>query len=343
MRNTLIIVLILLFCISVKAQTYPSEWLKYTTDSYLFDIESDNSTQHIDEAKFKNNLLDLARANLSKQIQVRVMEESKLNKTDIDGISHTIYESSSLSTTKLDLKFVKTENFIDNVTGTVFAIAYINKERVRQYYENEFQMLLSKTDNAFQIAEKYVQQGLKNKAKCELQGVLSELDSIGGKFFWFNVFGMPEQQLQQLVRQTQQAEQNLKIKIAELEHSTTYCTICTVDNFGKPYSKLENEVKGKLSASGCNFTDNPAYADYIIRIKATTRKYKKAHVGKSEAYFVYVDVAMSIENSITGHRIYEGESSVKGSHTSGFDEAACEAYKNTSNYLAKLIQENIEL
>lgn len=343
MNKIITLAFLLLVGLLGNAQSYPLEWSKYTNGGYFFDIESSDNSQQTDETKFRNDLLDLARANLSKQIQVKVEEVSQMDKTAIDGTSHIQYASSRRFITDLDLKLAKTECHTDIVTGKVFAIAYINKREACQYYENELQILLSKVDNAFQMTENYVQQGYKPKAKRELQQVLAELGSTEEILFWFNIFGMPEQQFLQRIGQVHQAEQSLKTKIAELEHSTTYCIICTADNFGKPYPKLEDEVKGKLSTSGCNFTEDLTNADYIIRIEASAREYNKASIAGSEAYFAYVDAAISIENSITGQRIFEDEISVKGSHTLGFEEAAREAYKNTSKSIVNFLQENIEL
>ncbi len=343
MNRIITMALLLLVGLSAKAQTYPMEWSKYANEGHFFDIESGSNIQKMDETKFRNDLLDLARANLSKQIQVRVEEVSQLDKKAINGIADIQYASSRRYTTDLDLKLAKTETHTDIVTGEIFAIAYINKREACQYYENELQMLLKKMDNAFQIAGNYEQQGFKMKAKNELQQALSELDSAEEIFFWFNIFGMPEQELQDYLDQTHGKEQALKSKIAELEHSVTYCVVCAADNFGKPYPKLANEVKGGLSASGCNFTDDPAAADYVIHIEASAREYNKANIGGSTACFAFVDVEVSIDKTATSQRIFEDELSVKGSHTLGFEEAAREAYKNTGKNIVKLLQENIEL
>jgi hypothetical protein len=272
-----------------------------------------------------------------------VEEVSQLDKTAINGITDIQYASSRRYTTDLDLKLAKTETHTDIVTGKVFAIAYINKREAYQYYENEIQMLLKKINNAFQIAGNYEQQGFKMKAKNELQQALSELDSAEEIFFWFNIFGMPERQLQDYFDQTHEKEQTLKTKISKLEHSVTYCVVCVADNFGKAYPNLEKEVKGGLSASGCNFTDDPTVADYVIHIEATAREYNKANIAGSTACFAFVDVTVSIDKTATSQRIFEDEISVKGSHTLGFEEAVREAYKNTGKSIVKLLQENIEL
>lgn len=344
MNRIITLAFLLLLGLLAKAQSYPLEWSNYTSQGYFFAIESGSNNEQMDETKFRNDLLDLARANLSKQIQVKVEEVSQMDKTAIDGTSHIQYASSRRFTTDLDLKLAKTESHTDIVTGIVFAIAYINKREASQYYENELQMLLSKVDNVSQIAENYVQQGFKFKAKNELQQALAELESTKEILFWFNIFGMPDQQFQQKLDQVHQAEQSLKTKIAELEHSTTYCIICTADNFGKPYPQLENEVKGKLSTSGCNFTEDPDHADYIIRIEASVREYNKYNkTAGSAVYIVFVDAAISIENNIMGQRIFEDEISIKGLHTLGFEEAAHDGYRNVSKEIGRVLKENLEM
>lgn len=344
MNRIITLAFLLLVGFSARAQLYPLEWSKYTNEGYFFDMESGSNSQQMDEAKFRNDLLDLARANLSKQIQVKVEEVSQLDKIAINGETNIHYSSSRRFTTDLELKFAKTKTHTDIVSGQVFAIAYINKQEACQYYENEFQMmLLGKVNNAFQIAENYVQQGFKFKAKDELQQVLAELDSAKEMFFWFNIFGMAEQQLQQHVSQVLQAEQSLKTKIAELEYSTTYVIICTADNFGKSYPRLEKEVKGELSKMGCNFTDDPETADFVIRIEASAREYNKVSVAGTAAYFTYIDAALSIEKNATGQRIFEDEISEKGSHTLGFEEAAHEGYKTISKKINELLKESLRL
>ena len=56
--NRLLIVLLLLASLQLKAQNYPSEWMRYTTDAYFHDIEHGSNSQNLSEAKFKNDLLD---------------------------------------------------------------------------------------------------------------------------------------------------------------------------------------------------------------------------------------------------------------------------------------------
>lgn len=204
-------------------------------------------------------------------------------------------------------------------------------------------MLLSQINNSITIADNYITTGFKSKAQTELNDALKFFDKSGDCFFWLNVYGMPDYSLQQYNEQFNKKEQIIKAKLGELEYGTTYCVVCTADNFGKSYLKLKNEVKGDLSASGCNFVDDPDSADYVIYIEASSREYNTVVTGNVTAYFSYVDAAVSIDKVATKQRIFEDEISVKGSHTLSFDEAGRDGYKKIRKEISAMLKENIKL
>lgn len=341
MRRLVIVFWLLLLALPLIGQNYPSEWMRFTTDAYFHDIESGINSQGISDAKFKSDLLDLARTNISKQIQVRVAEVSQMDKNVVDGRSSILYTSMRNVSTDIDMQLAETRTHFDPVSRKWYAIVYINKEAACNYFKNDIQMRVSNINNALRIADNYISTGFKAKAKTELQNVRPQFDGGGKSFFWLNVFGMPQYQLQPLLDEMNRLEQLLKAKLAELEHGTTYCVVCNANNFGKKYTKLQNEVKGELSATGCNFVDDPTVADYIIRIEASAREYNKMNTAGGSAYFSYVDAAVAIDKNVTGQRIFEDEISVKGSHTLGFEEAARDGYKKVSKEISNLLKENI--
>lgn len=336
-------VLLLLAVISLKAQRCPSEWVKYTSDGYFHDIESGSNDQNLSDAKFKNNLLDLARSNLSKQIQIRVEEVSQIDKNVVDGYASILYSSKRNFTTDVDMQLAEAKSLFDPASGKLYVIVYINKEEACGFYKNDIKMFTSNVNNALNIAENYILTGFKSKAKTELQNTLPLFDGISKSFFWLNVFGLPEFQLQQYLDQVHQLEQTVKTKLAELEYSTCYCVVCNADIFGKKYAKLQNEVKGELSSRGCNFVEDPTAADYVIRIEASAREYNQMNTGGGSAYFTYVDATVAIDKNATGQRIFEDELSVKGSHTLSFEEAGREGYKKVSKEISNLLKETIKL
>lgn len=330
MKRHFAMALLLLWGAVAHAQNYPSEWKKYTSDGYFHDIESGAN---------KQSTLNMARTNLARQIQMHVKEKNQMDKQAVNGRSSILYHSSTTFSTDVDMNLAETKTHYDADQGKYYVLLYIDKASSAVYYENEVKMLINKVDNAVTITDNYVSTGFKQKAKAELQKAIGLFDDADKYFFWLNVFGLDEYRIQHYLKEVNGWEQSVKQKLAELEYGTTYCIVCDADLFGKRYVKLANEVKGNLSASGCNFVDVPANADYVIRIKASARKYNEFQ----EAYFTYIDAAVTIDKNATGQRIFEDEVQEKGAHTLSYDEAARDGYKQITKEITKLLKDIIKL
>ena len=343
MKRFLAIASLFFVFITLNAQNYPLEWKQYTSDGYFYAVESSLNEQKIPEERFRNDLLDIARTNLAKQIEVKVNEVSQMSKDVVNGNANVYYSSQRNLSTNVDMRFAESKNHVDMVTGKQYVIVYINKAVACNYYEKDLKMLMSRINNQIAIADNYVGTGFKSKAKEELQTAITMFDDAYEIFFWLNVFGMPDYQIQQYLEQIHDKEQTVKAKLADLEYGMTYCIICTADNFGKPYPKLKNEIKGDLSASGCSFVDEPDSADYVIYIDASAREYNIMTNAGGTAYFTFIDAAIAIDKVATNQRIYEDEISVKGSHTLSYNEAGRDGYKIVRKEISKMLKENIEL
>lgn len=334
MKKFLTIALLLFVGCLVKAQTYPSEWVKYTSDEYFHDIENANN---------KQTALDLARSNLARQIQVKVQEQSQIDKQVVDGHSSITYVSQKNFSTAVDMDLAQTMSHYDEGSGKYYVIAFINKKEACAYYENDVNMFISNVNSHVAIADNYINSGFKSKAKEELQKALEMFDGIGKPFFWLNVFGLDEDSIRRYLNKVNKLEQTIKSELADLEYGTTYCVVCNADNFGRKYFKLANEIKGDLSESGCNFVDDPNTADYVIYIDAAAREYNAMVTGGVTSYYSFVDAAIAIDKVATNQRIFEDEVSVKGSHTLSYDEAGRDGYKKIRKEITKMLKENIKL
>ena len=343
MKKLLAIAFVFFAFATTNAQSYPLEWRQFTSDEYFYAIESGENEQKLPEERFRNDLLDIARINLAKQIEVKVDEVSQMSKDVVNGNANIYYSSQRNMSTNVDMRFAESRNHVDMVTGKQYVIVYINKAEACNYYEKDLKMLMSRIDNQIAIADNYTSTGFKSKAKEELQNALNIVGEADEVFFWFNVFGMPDYQIQQYLEQLHEKEQAVKSKLADLEYGTTYCIVCNAENFGKPYPKLKNEIKGDLSASGCNFVDDPDSADYVIYIDASSREYNTAVTGNVTSYYSFVDASIAIDKVATNQRIFEDEISVKGSHTLSYDEAGRDGYKKVRKEISNILKENIEL
>ena len=330
MKRLSSLILALLAGALVMAQHYPADWSRLTSDAYYHDIES---------AATKQEALSRARINLAKQIQVRVEEVSTLNTQSVNGRSQVLYNSSKSFSTEVDMSLAESKSYYHEATARHYVIVFIHKAEACTFYENEVKMLISNAGNAVTIADNYIASGFKSKAKTELQQALPLFEQANKPFFWLNVFGLDRDVIQRYLSSLHQLEQAVRQRLADLEYGTTYCVVCRADLFGSRYSKLLNEVKGDLSASGCNFVDDAQSADYVIYIDAAARQYNEFQ----GAYFTYVDAAIAIDKNATGQRIFEDEVSAKGSHTLGYKEAARDGYKRIRNQITQILKDNIKL
>ncbi|MDE7379334.1 MAG: hypothetical protein K2N13_10330 [Paraprevotella sp.] len=326
----------------VKAQQYPSEWVKYTYSGYLYDIQSDSNDRNLSETDFKNYLLNIARTNLAKQIQVRVQDVAELNKQSINGRTSVTYSSSTNFSTDVNLKLVETRATYNSISKMGYVIAYIDKEVARNYYKNELTLVYNKINNSIALAENFVSAGFKTKAQTELKASLKHFALIDKPLFWMNIFGASQSELAEWQERFNMAEQGIKRMLADLKHATVICLSCTADIFGKPYPTLQNELKGILATGGCSFTENPADADWVITITCEAREHSNVNIGKTSSYFSYVDAQIVINKVITSQRIYEDEISVKGGHTFGYSEAAKAGYKEIKQKIGEIIKNNIK-
>ncbi|MCH5311549.1 MAG: hypothetical protein J1E57_06300 [Prevotella sp.] len=343
MKQVLFAFCLLWMSLGVNAQQYPSEWVKYTHDGYMYDIQSDCNNKNLTETDFKNYLLNIARTNLAKQIQVRVQDVATLKKTSVDGRTSITYSSMTNFSTDVNLKLVEVKTTYNSTTQTGYAIAYIDRNAARNYYTNELSIIYNKVNNSITLADNFVASGFKSKAQTELESSLKQITLIDEFLFWLNVFGVPQSELTEWQERFSAAEQKIKQMLADLKHATVIYLSCTADIFGKSYPTLQNELKGILAADGCSFTNNPANADWAIVITCSAREYSNLNIGKTSSYFSYVDAHIVIDKVVTSQRIYEDEVSVKGGHTFGYDEAAKAGYKEMKQQIGKIIKENIEL
>lgn len=342
MKQARLLICLLWISFGVRAQQYPPEWAKYTYGGYVYDIQSDSNDRNLSETDFKNYLLNIARMNLARQIQVRVQDVAELNKLSVNGRTAVTYSSNTGFSTDVDLKLVETNTAYDAVSNTGYAIAYIDRDAACNYYKNELTLVHNKIHNSITLANNFVDAGFKSKAKTELESSLKQFAPVDELLFWINIFGVSQSELTDWQERFNASEQTIKRMLADLKHGTVICLSCNADIFGKSYLSLQNELKGILAADGCSFTDNPANADWVITILCQAREYSVVNIGNTKSYFSYVDAHVIIDKTITSQRIYEDEVSVKGGHTFGYSEAAKAGYKEIKQQIGKIIKENIE-
>lgn len=342
MKKGLLFSLLLCFSFGAFAQQYPLEWMKYTSDGYLADIQSDRNIRNLPDTEFKNYLLNLARTNLAKQVRMHIEEVAEMKKSAVDGRTSIIYSSETRFSTDLDLKLVETKTLYDSHSGEYYAIAYIDKDAARNYYKNALMMASNKIDNSIELARSFITAGFKTKARQELEKTPVFFVPVDESLFWLNVFGMPQDELNAWQGRFGQLEQTVKRMLSDLKYGTRIYLSCKADLFGVSYPTLQNELKGVLATGDCSFTDDKESADWIITVNCYSREYTHVAVGTTNTWFAYVDAVVTIDKAITAQRIVEDEFSIKGGHTHNYREAARSAYKEVKNKIAEILKQNIK-
>ncbi len=341
MKRVAIILLILSFGIdNIKAQNCPLEWNKYKSDSYISDIQNDCNKNDMPETDFKNYLLNIARTNLAKQIQIKIQDIAKLEKDSNDGRTSINYSATTEFQTKVNLHLVKTITSYNSATKEGHAIAYIDKSEAYYYHRQQIETILMKAETVYDMARNYVESGFKSKAREELENILPSFKQTSESFEWLALLGQNEVS-NQLLEKHNRLENTIKQFLAELQYGTKIYLVCTSEIFGQKNSDLQTKIKGVLADEGCSFVQSPEQADWTIEIISTSREYNKVNYGQVSTYFAYVDATISITKNITSQRIYEDQLSVKGGHTLNYKNAAQKAYNDLATRLGIKINEVI--
>lgn len=327
---------------TIVAQDYPSEWNQFTSNRFLYSIASEENEKDLSETRFVEGLLNTVRTNIAKQIEIRINDCARLNKTAINGKSSVSYNATTTFSTDVNIKLLKTLHSYDVSSKKGSAIAYIEKQIARDYYEKELLTVLLKTDNTISEAEHLIAQGFKIKAKNVLEQNLYLFQTTDESLFWLNIFELPKSEYADWQSKLFVREQKIKKMITDLQHGTAIFISCNAKLNGSNYTKLANELKAELAKRNCNLTSNPTDADFVIQINCNNRNGNNPVVGGVRTFFSYIDASLTITKTATSQCIYEDEISVKGGHTLGYAEAARAAYKKVKNELSPILIENIQ-
>lgn len=340
-KIVILLALVLLSLYELKAQ-YPSEWNAYTAPGYLYDIQSDNKDPYVSNTEFVNNLLNVARYNLAKQIQIKIEDNASIEKLSVNGKSSVVYNAITTFATDVDVNLLETKSYFNANENKMYVIAFINKSEALRFYERQIDVVFNNVEKHVSITETYVETGFKSKAKSEIKKAESEFSKLDKPVFFLTVFDCPDYELQMVLEKRSELEQLVKKMIADLEYGTNIYVSCVADMFGFTYSNLQKELKAKLSEIGCNFTDDRNTADWAIIINANSRQYNTVDYGNRVDYFSYVDAEIVLEKVVTNQKIYEDMITEKGGHTHNFNDAARDAYKKITPKIINLITENLK-
>lgn len=101
---------------------YPDEWKNFTSYNFIYDIQSERKNADRSDTELVNTLLEVARTNIAKQIQIKVEGNSSVK-------GKTTYA------TDIDVNLVLTKSHFNPHSNKMYVMAYINKEAARDAYK----------------------------------------------------------------------------------------------------------------------------------------------------------------------------------------------------------------
>ena len=251
-RLPLLILAIFSLALTAPAQ-YPSEWRRYTSPGFLYDIQSGQNDRDMSETAFRNYLTDLARTNIARSVRMDISDRAKMSRQSTDGCTTMDYSSVTLFSTDVELSLVKTESAYDRTTKVGHAIAYIDRNEAVDFYRHKLLMTFDEIEGMLSTAENYAGESLVAKAGETLGRMKDRVAEARTDLFMLNFFGAPEKELSEMsgtVNAFLAAAGKLE---TELSRGTLLRLQCSSDDMD--CREFEKTLKGYLSKMDCSLTD----------------------------------------------------------------------------------------
>jgi|GEM_PF-1333664 len=341
-RLITIITLLAVFLIDATGQNYPSKWIKFHSDGYIYAIESDVKPSNTTQSSFVNSLLDRARLNVAKQVDLFINDHAKLVKQSLDGITSVVYSSITTYSTETTLRLLRTDSEYQQSDGKGFAIAYLDKSEVCGFWSKEAERVLLEQENGLSRAERMIALGYKEQAKAILKQLVAEYGAIDEPLVWLATCSYPENKYHSLLNRYTVNVRKIDSSLLSLGHGITIFLDYHSDLFGEDYPAALSQLSAKLSSAERSFVDNPLDADWVVKINATAREGQTTTIGSNTAYFAYVDVSTIIIKGSTTQTVFKDTFSIKEGDTRGMKQAAIAAFQRIVAPLYETIDSNIK-
>lgn len=293
-----------------------------------------------------------AQGDAAQHIQVRVQSatvdavQSAQVRTaqSFDEVIRSNFKRITNTYSDLEIPNLQAKTWYDSKSREVAVVVYVKRRDFMRYYDRQIESLLGKLETALETVRQQEQQGAQIKGRATAEEALTICPQV--EYAQRMVaLADPEASLEdlQMPRYTELVKQ-LAAAINRLRHATAFYIDCT----GTAYKLFDKEIRGLLSAKGCQFTDDREAADWVVDIDAGV--INTIH-NDGMPYFVFVDGTLTVQNGKTGKKLLEGRlSTLEPNHYDGIkggdfstDKAERVAYRETARIVAdavlKLVQE----
>ena len=276
---------------------------------------------------------------------IRTLIESQVEKTDMqitqnqDFDFYSVYQDYTKQTVQAEIAGLQVESYYDESKKWGFAIAYVKKSELVDYYKSQIGFQLQQVENAISTAAIAVNAGQKYRAKDECKNALQPLSKAEFAQDLLTAIAPNDRESLQLERLTRLKGELIQ-KLIDLEQSTYIFLQCSETNYGQTVRILEPELKRILSNNQCSFTDDPMEADYKIIITASTRQHDGNVVfGNGALKFSLADVEVEVYSNYKKKVVYsEGISQKNNGDGATYESAGRNALKLAASSVYKGIE-----
>lgn len=319
------------------AQGAPSLWQEYMSDNYVSNIQESYNEKNQGAAEFTARLADMAVANVARAIKTKVCDMARIDKVSDDGKTSVEYRSSTTFITDVDISLIETRTYYGPDDGYGAAIAFIDRAAALDYYHKALGFALKEGRTVLSAIDRDIADGLKLKARNDLECAMAELTESRDMFYYLMFFGLDDCRLEVLQDEYNVLLESIRRLMSELDNGTAVCIVCEISSEDGRDFGLCSSIKGAVSAIGCNFTDNVSEADWIVTVNAESEDYDCAEFSGFHVYTSHAAADISIVNRATSETVVTDRVSVSGSHTSGYENATREAYKGLACGIGEVI------
>ena len=344
MRKTSLLLIAILCFYSIWGQNYPSRWKEFTSVGYIYSIEEDYKDSKTTQSVFIEQLLNQARLNVAKQVNVSIADKADLVKNSLNGITDINYFSHTTFTTDVSMRLLKTDSEYSSASGKGNAIAYLDKQELRDYWSKEANRILLEQETDLANAERMIALGYKERAKEALEKLKANLsqNKLEEPLVWLELSSYPSLQYKALVDRYAGVIKKVEDSLLSLGHDIKLFLDYHSGLFGEEYPATLNQLSAKLSSEDRSFVDDPLDADWIVKIDAKAREGQQTVLGNNTAFFSYVDVTITIVKGSTAQTVYKDSFSVKDGDTRGYIQAATLSFQSLASQLYDIIEKDIK-
>ncbi|MDR2065515.1 MAG: LPP20 family lipoprotein [Prevotellaceae bacterium] len=338
MRKIANILLCTIFSLTLFGQERPG-WidenlreLKFSANAYFTgftyrDVLSDKSLQDaIQKAKID------AQADLAKKIRVNILSKSQSNISAISANGqyreNESFLNQSTTETSAEVAGIKIESYYDSNTQLVYAFAYVEKDKLKSYYQTNISFIIKKIETAIKNAQQFAADGSKIKAKEAYEAIMPAFKELNfAQSLIIAIEGKESDEAQIPLSLSLQSQ--ITQSIASLQAATVIYVKSTEMNLDKQVEILAPKLKAELAKIGCSFKSLPDESDYILNVKAYTRQGNSLN----SMCFSYLDAEVSLIEQITGKEIYHNNfTDVKGAALD-YERAGRKAFENAASQI----------